>query len=473
MRGSKETIMLIGGGNFGGREEVTLAAFLRSDNVEKVYLVPGNDALFYPYQRDCRIERVYDNEEKLVKLDKQDAQQTMHDLAAFAEQVGALVFVGPENPLSQGIVDIFEERGIPIVGPSKKAARLEGSKAWAKDVMASLDIPIPRYAYFDDPDKAKDYIESHKRDFQVVVKADGLAEGKGSIVTGTVEKGNEAVFNLMEDPKRKYKEAGRTVVIEERLYGEEFSFFLLTDGETILPLGWGRDYKSVRDFDHGKNTGGMGAFSPYGGHEEELTDLVMRRIVKPLIHGCRERYGIVYKGIMYIGGTFVRKDETINPYVFEINVRMGDPEAQVIYPRLKTDLALLSRAVVEGRLAEMGPLAWDPRYYLCVGLTSGPLRLKVPGKGWRSYPGYPDSYASGRVIQGLETLSPNMLVFHNGTTWDHERECFVTSGGRVLSIVGIGETLEEAREKTYREVQKVTFDGCHYRCDIGRKPIPF
>lgn len=463
----KETIMLIGGGNFGGREHVTTAAFLRSENVEKVYVVPGNDALFHPHQLDCRIERILDNEGKPVKLDKQDAQQTMRDLAAFAEEVGALVFVGPENPLTQGIVDVFTERGVPIIGPTKKAALLEGSKSWAKDVMASLGIPIPRYAYVSDPGQAKDYIRSVEHDFQVVVKADGLAEGKGSIVTGTVEEGYQAVYDLMEDPKRKYKEAGKTVVIEERLYGKEFSFFLLTDGETILPLGWGKDYKRAHDGDKGLNTGGMGAYSPYGEDEEELTNLVMRRIAEPLIRGCRERYGIVYKGIMYIGGTFVRRNGVVNPYVFEINVRMGDPEAQVIYPRLQTDFAYLCRAAVEGRLAAIGSLTWDPHYYFCVCLTSGRLRLKVPGKGWRIYPGYPKGYTPGREIEGLETLSSDTLAFHNGTVWDMEQQCFKSSGGRVLSIVGIGDTLEAAREKTYREVPKVTFDGCYYRHDIG------
>jgi len=395
----------------------------------------------------------------------------MLDLAVCAKELDALVFVGPENPLSHGIIDVFTQQGIPIVGPTKQAAMLEVSKSWAKDIMASLDIPIPRYVYVNDPDQAKEYIENCG--YQVVVKADGLAEGKGSIVTGTVEEGCKAVYALMEDPKRPYPEAGKRVVIEERLYGEEFSFFVLTDGVTLLPLGWGRDYKRARDGNKGLNTGGMGAHSPYGEHEEELTELVMRRIAEPLIRGCRERYGITYKGILYIGGTFVHREGVRLPYVFEINVRMGDPEAQVIYPRLKTDLAQLCRAVVEGKLDEIGPLEWDPRHYLCVCLTSGQLRIKVAGKGWRNYPGYPDSYCPGRVIHGLETLSPDTLVFHNGTVWDEERGCYITSGGRVLSIVGVGETLEEAYEKTYQEAQKVTFDGCYYRHDIARTPIAF
>jgi phosphoribosylamine---glycine ligase len=464
--GCKETIMLIGGGNFGGREHATTAAFLRSDNVAKVYVVPGNDALCHPEHTDPRIERI------ATKLDKKDARQTMRDLADRAKEVHALAFVGPENPLSQGIVDIFIERGIPIIGPTKEASRLEGSKAWAKDVMASLDIPIPRYAYFSDPDQAKEYIQS--REYQVVVKASGLAEGRGSIVTGTVKEAIAAVHYLMEERdennEMRFNGAGSTVVIEERLYGEEFSFFLITDGETILPLGWGRDYKPLRDYNKGPNTGGMGAYSPYGEHEKELTKLVIRRIAEPLIRGCRERYGIVYKGIMYIGGTFVRRNGVINPYVFEINVRMGDPEAQVIFPRLKSDLAYLSRAIVEGRLAEVGPLEWDPRYYLCVCLTSGRIWDE---KRRRRLEGYPKGYKSGRPIYGLESLSPETLVFHNGTAWDEQRKCFISTGGRVLSIVGIGETLEEAREKTYQEVQKVTFEACHYRHDIGRKAIAF
>lgn len=456
-RGSGEKIMVIGGVGFGGREHVTTTTFLRSNNVDKVYVVPGSDALFHPQKMDDRLERLH------IKLDKKN-NIGMLELARHARDAGVLAFVGPEYPLSQGIVDLFEEERIPIVGPNQKASRLETSKAEAKDIMASLNIPIPRYAHFIDPKEARNYIRSCG--YQVVVKADGLAEGKGSIVTGTVDEADDAVYHLMERIPAPFHGAGKRVVIEERLYGEEFSFFLITDGKTILPLGWGRDYKPVRDHNQGPNTGGMGAFSPYGEREAELTHMVLQQIAEPLIHGCRERYDMVYKGIMYIGGTFVRKKGVIQPFVFEINVRMGDPEAQVIFPRLKTDLAVISRAVVEGRLADIGPLEWDPHYYVGVCLTSGRI-WDQKRRRWLN--GYPDSYKSGRVISGLDRLSPDTLVFHNSTQWDEARHTFLTTGGRVLTICCKGATLEEARENTYREVEKVTFEKCHYRRDIGRK----
>jgi phosphoribosylamine---glycine ligase len=452
-----EKIMVIGGTGFGGREHVTTTTFLRSPNVAKVYVVPGNDALFYPRKVDDRIERIP------IKLDKKN-NVAMLELARIAKDLGVLAFVGPEYPLSQGIVDLFEEEGIPIVGPNQQGAQLEGSKAEAKDIMASLGIPVPHYAHFTDPKEARKYIQ--RCNYQVVVKADGLAEGKGSIVTGTPDEADDAVYYLMEKTPLPFDGAGKRVVIEERLYGEEFSFFLITDGTTILPMGWGLDYKRVRDHNQGLNTGGMGAYSPYGEREAELTQLVMEQIAEPLIRGCRKRYGIVYKGIMYIGGTFVRKKGTIRPYVFEINVRGGDPEAQVIYPRLKTDLAAISRAVVEGRLADIGPLEWNPNYYVGVCLTSGRI-WDEKRRRWLN--GYPEGYKSGRVIYGLDTLSPETLVFHNGTRWDEERRAFLTTGGRVLTICCKGETLEEARTNTYREVEKVTFEKCHYRRDIGRR----
>jgi len=442
-------IMIIGSG---GREHATVKAFLKNDKVDRLYVLPGNDGMFNgPQKIDPRLKKI-----GLRITTKEDIKELITIIRKLKID---FVFVGPEKPLSLGIVDIFEKEGIAIVGPSEKAAKLEGSKAWAKDVMRSLEIPIPNYVHFDDPNRALDYVKSVS--FPVVVKADGLAAGKGSIVTDTKKQALEAVELIM--IKKKFGEAGKRVVIEKRLDGDEFSFFAFTDGETVLPMAWARDYKPVFDNDQGLNTGGMGAYSPYRKNEQALTDRVMKKIALPLVRGCREKYGFVYKGILYIGGTFLKENGKINPYVFEINVRMGDPEAQVIYPRLKTDLVAISLGIIDGTLDQLGPLDWDANYYLCVCATSGRTRGK---KGW--YRGYPGRYAIGREITGLDDLSPETLVFHSGSQWDSKRKQFFTAGGRVLSVVSSDRTLEGARIKAYKEIEKINFEGLHYRKDIGK-----
>lgn len=442
-------VMIIGSG---GREHATAAAFLKSDCVEKLYLAPGNDGIFNGHRKiDPRLDKV--NLRIQTQADIQKLAIASHQLKI------DFVFVGPEQPLSLGIVDAFEKEKIAIVGPSKQAAKLESSKAWAKDVMSSLGIPIPEYAHFNKPEAAEKYIRSQS--YPVVIKADGLAAGKGSIVTETKKEALEAVKLIM--IKKKFGEAGKRIVVEKCLKGEEFSFFAFTDGKTVLPMAWARDYKPVFDNDQGLNTGGMGAYSPYRENKQTLTDKVMKRIALPLIHGCRKKYGFTYKGILYVGGTFLQEHREINPYVFEINVRMGDPEAQVIYPRLKTDLVAISRGIIEGNLSGLGPLDWDQSYHVCICATSGKSRGK---KGW--YRGYPNRYAIGKEITGLERISPETLVFHSGTEWDPERQLFLTAGGRVLSIVGSARTLKEARFKANKEIKKIQFKGIHYRSDIGR-----
>jgi phosphoribosylamine--glycine ligase len=460
--------MVIGNVGFGGREHAATDAFLRSDDVSRVYAVPGNDGLsFHTHVRNDRLIRI---------PQKIETHADMVSLAFHAKDLNVIAFVGPEYPLSHGIVNEFEKAGVAIVGPTQEAAILEGSKAEAKDIMAALKIPIPEYAHFDNPHAAKTYIDDC--DYQVVVKADGLAAGKASIVTDDRRGAHDAVNEIMIE--KKYGEAGKRVVVEKRIYGEEFSFFLITDGKTLLPIGWGRDYKAVNDHNKGKNTGGMGAYSPYGSRETELTQLVMTRIAEPLINGCRQgvttangkKYQFTYKGILYIGGTFTIENGKVEPYVFEINVRMGDPEAQVIYPRLRTDLAHICRAVVDGNLSEIASLEWDPSYHLCVCLTSGALPNNILDRHNKPYSGYPENYKPERIIRGLDKLLPETLVFHSGTSWDKKIQLFRTTGGRVLTIGCIGETLEEARVKTYQEVKKVHFEGIHYRTDIGLKSQP-
>jgi phosphoribosylamine---glycine ligase len=444
-----KNILLVGSG---GREHATAQTFLKSDAIGSLIVAPGNDGMFYGnHDIDQRLQRLnfrIETEADIIKL------------ACYAHEKHIdLVFVGPENPLSLGITDVFEKEGIAIVGPNRYAAMLEGSKAWAKDVMQDLAIPIPDYAHFDDPEKARQYTLS--RDYPVVVKADGLAAGKGSIVTDNHTQAVAAINKIMVE--KIFKSAGDRVVIEKRLYGNEFSFFAFTDGETVLPMAWARDYKPIFDDDVGLNTGGMGGYSPYRESESDLTHLVMQRIAQPLVQGCREKYGITYKGILYIGGTFVKENDNINPYVFEINIRMGDPEAQTIYPRLKTDLVKISMGIVEGNLNQIGPLEWQSNYHVCVCATSG--RTKG-NNGW--YAGYPARYAIGKEISGLENISPDILVFHSGTTYDPIRKKFITSGGRVISLVGSGGSLSQASENVYQAIGKIKFDGIHYRQDIGR-----
>lgn len=444
----KKNVLLIGSG---GREHATAEALLRSDSLKHLYVAPGNDGMVYGSRRltdriTCLNQRV-------------DKEKDIKKLLSLAKELNIdLVFVGPEKPLSLGIVDAFAGSGIPIVGPTKKAAKLEGSKAWAKDVMRRLSIPVPEYAHFTDPQKAKEYIKS--RQYPVVVKADGLAAGKGSIVTNNHEEAFSAVDLIMK--KKKFGDAGNRVVIEKRLDGEEFSFFAFTDGKVVKHMAWAKDYKPVFDNDKGLNTGGMGGFSPYREDEKELTKKVMDQIALPLIRGCKEKYGFTYKGILYIGGTFLREKGEINPYVFEINVRHGDPEAQVIYPRLKTDLIDISMAIVEERLEEIN-LEWEKKVYLCICATSGRCRGK---KGW--YKGYPQRYAIGKRIYGLEKISSDTLIFHSGSKWDRQKKHFVTAGGRVLSLVSCGNTLKEARSRAYNEIKKLYFEGIHYRRDIGK-----
>lgn len=443
----KNKILIIGSG---GREHAIVNSFLKSEMLNKLYLAPGNDGMFYGGQKiDSRLERIeirVENDSDIVNLVKM-AKKLKIDL----------IFVGPERPLSLGIVDVFEKEGLSIVGPSKEAAQLESSKSKAKDIMASLNIPIPEYAHFDNPKKAEEYIRS--RSYPVVVKADGLAAGKGSLVTNNYKEAIAALDTIM--IQKKFGDAGNRVVIEKRLDGEEFSFFAFCDGETITPMVCARDYKPAFDDDLGPNTGGMGGYSPYRVEEEKLVNKIMTRIAQPLIEGCHKRYGFKYKGILYIGGTFLHEGKDINPYVFEINVRMGDPEAQVIYPRLKTDMIKICMAIVDGKLAKLGKLDWSSNYCVGVCAVSGKSRGK---KG--NYKGYPNRYAVGKEISGLESVS-NALVFHSGTKWDETKNCFVTDGGRVLTVVTDGSTLEKAREKAYTEIEKIKFDGIYYRQDIG------
>lgn len=421
----------------GGRDHAIAWKFTQSPKVKKVYVAHGNAGI--------------------SQIAECVNAKTIEEMADFAEKEKIdLTFVGPENPLSSGIVNLFSSRSLPIVGPDRRTSRLESSKCDTKVLLRDLGIPVAEFAIFDNPDKARSYVRSVG--YPVVVKADGLAAGKGSLVCSTTEEAEEAIHLLME--KRIFGDAGDRVDIEKRLYGRELSFFCFTDGYTALPMVAAQDYKRAHDNDEGKNTGGMGSYSPHPWLTEDLAEKIMSRVAKPLIEGIRERYEMLYRGILYLGLMLVEESEGITPYVLEINIRLGDPEAQVILPRLRTDLVDVCEAIIDGKLNNIS-LDWDPDYRLCLIAVSGRCKGK---KGW--YKGYPDRYRIGVPIYGLENIDPSCLVFHSGTGFDNEKQ-LITTGGRVLGIVSRGKTLEEAREIAYREIKKVSFEGMYYRSDIG------
>lgn len=429
-------VLVIGSG---GRDHAIAWSFARSPRVKQVYVAHGNagiatTAMCVP-------------------------AKTVEEMADFAQKEKIdLTFVGPEKPLSAGIVDLFEKRGLPIVGPNQEASRLESSKCDAKVMLRELGIPIPEFDVFSDPELALDYVRSVG--YPVVVKADGLAAGKGSLVCDDVADAEKAVREIMVE--RIFGDAGARVDIEKRLYGRELSFFCFTDGRTLVPMVAAQDYKRAQDNDEGKNTGGMGSYSPHPWLDDALVQTIMTRVAEPLIKGIREKYGIIYKGVLYLGLMLTSEGEKVTPHVLEINIRLGDPEAQVILPRLETDLVDVCEAIIAGRLNEIKP-AWDPRYRLCLIATSGRTKGK---KGW--YKGYPDRYKIGLPISGIENVDPSCLVFHSGTERDDAGQ-WITTGGRVLCVVSSGDTLSQAREIAYREMDKISFEGIYRRSDIGKE----
>jgi phosphoribosylamine--glycine ligase len=421
----------------GGRDHAIAWKFTQSPRVSRVFVAHGNAGI--ARTATC------------VNL------KTIEEMADFAQNESIdLTFVGPEKPLSAGIADLFESRGLPIIGPDRKASRLESSKCDAKAMMRELGIPVPEFENFSDPDKARDYIRSVG--YPVVVKADGLAAGKGSLVCESARDAEDAVRSIMEE--RIFGDAGERVDIEKRLYGRELSFFCFTDGYAIVPMVAAQDYKRARENDEGKNTGGMGSYSPHPWLTDSLVKVIMAKVAEPLIKGVREKYGILYRGILYLGLMLVEHGPEVIPYVLEINIRLGDPEAQVILPRLKTDLVDVSEAVLTGRLDKI-TLEWDPNYRVCLIATSGPTKGK---KGW--YKGYPDRYKIGLPIEGVDRIDEDCLVFHSGTEADSSGR-LLTTGGRVLCIVSSGTTLKEARQVALSEMEKVRFEGIYYRKDIG------
>jgi phosphoribosylamine--glycine ligase len=425
----------------GGRGHAIAWQFKNDPGVKEVICVPGNAGM----AREIRCENARTNEDilELAKREKVD-----------------LVFIGPESPLTNGIVDLFTDEKIPVVGPTRRASILEGSKAYTKLLCGEAGVPAAEFDIFDNPYDAKDYVEYVK--YPVVVKADGLAQGKGSIVCSDSKEAGRAINQLMVE--QIFGDAGKKVVIEKRLHGVEISFFIFTDGAAIAPMPVAQDYKRAYDNDEGLNTGGMGAYSPHRMEGERLTRLVCEKVAGPLLKGFAEKEGIQYKGILYLGLMLV--EET--PYLLEANVRLGDPEAEVILPRLKTPLSDISFQIINGVLSDK-KVEWSNDYFCDVVAAAGRTRQvrKGKNKGW--YPGYPARYGKGYPIYGIDDIqNPDCKIFFAGVA-NSEEKGLVTDGGRVFHVVGRGKTLKESRDIAYAEIEKIHFEGIRYRRDIGKE----
>lgn len=420
-------VLVVGGG---GREHAIAWKLAQSRRVDKVYCAPGNAGA-------AQVAECIDI--------------NPNDFGALLDFVKYnwidLTVVGPEEPLSKGIVDAFEKEGRLVVGPTKAAAQLESSKAFAKDFMRRYGIPTAEYKTFSSHIQAEEYIKL--KGTPIVVKADGLAAGKGVIICQSHAEAVDALRLIMKD--KAFGDAGERVVVEECLAGEEASYMAFCDGETILPMSSCQDHKRVFENDEGPNTGGMGAYSPAPVVTEELEKIIMEKVMWPVVRGFRND-GIKFKGILYAG---LMIDAGV-PKVLEYNCRLGDPETQPIMARMDTDFLDVCIAIAEGRLREI-ELKWKPEAATCVVLASE---------------GYPGSYPKGRVITGLTDADAidGVTVFHAGTTFDAE-DNVVTSGGRVLGVTALGADLKAAKELAHEAIGKIHFDGMHYRRDIGDKAL--
>lgn len=419
-------VLVIGSG---GREHALVWKLSLSPEITKIFCTPGNGGIAEMAE--------------LVDIGAEDIE----GLADFAESKDVdLTIVGPEAALAKGIVDLFEKRGLRIFGPSKAAARLESSKAFAKNIMKKYHIPTGQFAVFDDAQAARAYVR--QLGVPIVIKADGLCGGKGVIVAQTLSEALGAIDLFMED--KIFKAAGERIVIEERLVGEEASFLVVTDGVTAVPMVPAQDHKRLLDGDKGPNTGGMGAYAPAPVLTEALSQQVMDQVIMPTIRGMANE-GSPFKGVLY-AGLMLTSDGL---KVLEFNVRFGDPEAQAVLPLLKTDLVPLLDDAVEGRLS-VTHCEWSRGSAACVVLASG---------------GYPGDFQIGKEIRGLDLFKgrKDVMVFHAGTKRDRER--IVTWGGRVLNIVGTGVDLEDALKHAYDAIGQISFDGMQFRKDIGFRAL--
>ncbi|MDA8174553.1 MAG: phosphoribosylamine--glycine ligase [Nitrospiraceae bacterium] len=420
-------VLVIGGG---GREHAIVWKLAHSKRVDKIFCCPGNAGI--AEHAEC------------IDL-------PVNDFGALLDFVRYewidLTIVGPEEPLARGIADAFRKQGRNIFGPGADAARLEASKSFSKDFMRRYGIPTAEYKVFNSYVHAEDYVRL--KGGPIVIKADGLAAGKGVVVAKTPEEAGTALRHMMKD--RAFGDAGEKVVVEECLQGEEASFMAFTDGKTIVPLASSQDHKRVFDNDEGPNTGGMGAYSPAPVLTQELQDLTMEKVMKPFLNGIKAEQ-MDYRGVIYAG--LMIKDGGLK--VLEFNVRLGDPETQAVLPRLDTDFFEIALAVSEGRLSEM-LVNWKPGASVAVVAASG---------------GYPGKYDKGKPISGLEKAAKmdDVVVFHSGTAFEDSKT--VTAGGRVLAVTALGPDIESARDQAYKAITGIKFDGMHYRKDIAAKALP-
>ena len=419
-------VLVVGGG---GREHALVWKIAASPLVDKVYCAPGNAGI--AQLAEC------------VNIPAAEVLQ----LRRFArEQRIDLTVVGPEAPLVRGLVDAFATSDLRAFGPSQQAAKLEGSKVFAKQLMRRHGIPTADFRVFNATDRAKAYLAMVGP--PVVVKADGLAAGKGVIVCETLDEANEAVDRIM--VRKEFGAAGEQIIVEERLTGEEASMIAVTDGQTLAVMPSSQDHKAVYDGDHGPNTGGMGAYSPAPVMTDELAAQVEREILVQTVHGMN-REDKHYRGALY-AGIMVTEN---GPSVLEFNCRLGDPETQPILMRLQSDLMELLLATLDGTLDEVD-ICWDPRPTLCVVMASG---------------GYPGSYEKGMPIEGLDDVArmDDVMVFHAGTKMEDGR--VVTNGGRVLGVTACGDTIRQAKNRAYEAVEKLHFRDAYWRTDIGQKAV--
>jgi len=410
----------------GGREHALSWKLSQSDKVDKVFTAPGNGGTLNNVD---------------ISIDDLDG------LAKFAKENKCFTVVGPEVPLAEGIVDKFNQMNLKIFGPSQKAAQLESSKIWAKEFMKRNQIPTARFGIFNDPKKAEDYVKSN--DYNVVVKADGLAAGKGVIVCNSKEEAMGAIDTIL--VKKVFGDAGNKILIEERIDGIEISFIALSDGTVAIPMASSQDHKRIYDNDKGPNTGGMGAYSPMPMVNDDLEKKIQEKIINKTIQAMINE-GISFQGFLY-AGIMIKDNE---PYVLEYNVRMGDPECQPITMRMDFDLYDYLIACTEGRLSEMPKPSWKKKSAVCVVLASE---------------GYPESYPKGEEITGVDSISEESFVFNAGTKKQDGK--ILTNGGRVLGVTALGDTLESAIANAYVAAEKISWLHKYCRKDIGKKGLDY
>ncbi len=421
-------ILLIGGG---GREHALAWKLAQSNQVEKLYAAPGNPGIAKIAKCEC------------VALDVED----LEGVANYAEELGVdLTVVGPEAPLVAGLADVFKRRVLPVFGPSKAAAQLEGSKAFSKELMAKYNVPTAFFKICEDIETAKAYVE--EKGAPIVVKADGLAAGKGVVVAMTKEQALDAIDDMMGDFK--FGTAGARVVLEEFMEGEEASLLAFTDGKTIVPMIASQDHKRVGDGDEGPNTGGMGTYAPAPVMTDVLRAKATELILKPVVEAMAKE-GMPYQGCLYAG--LMIKGDSVK--VVEFNCRFGDPETQVVLPLLDSDLAEIMLACATGTLDQV-EIKWSDKAAVCVVMASG---------------GYPESYEKGKVITGLDAAEEDkdVVVFHAGTKMADGN--VVTSGGRVLGVTAVDKNIRAARDRAYAAVEKIDFDKKYFRKDIAWRAL--